>query len=119
MERMDALAQALRLEKGQHVLDMGCGHAEMLLRWHERLGVDGVGVEASPYTAKRAREWAIRRGKGAVQIVEARGEDFRTDERFHVAACLGASWIWGGFAGTISALGAFLLGMYAREDRSV
>ncbi len=86
---------------------MACGHGVMMQQWHERFGATGVGVEASPYTAARARTLAADRAPRAIEIVEGRGEDFATDERFDVACCLGAAWIWGGYRGALEALSRF------------
>jgi SAM-dependent methyltransferase len=107
--RLDALADALRLDRATSVLDVACGHAELLLRWHERHGAAGVGVEASPYAAARAHARVAERGAGSsVTIVHGRGEDFETAERFDVACCVGASWIWNGHEGTLRALAGFV-----------
>jgi SAM-dependent methyltransferase len=106
-DRLDELADALALGADARVLDLGCGHAEMLLRWHERRGVTGVGVDASPYAIQRARERKEARAPRAdIALVHGRGEDFRTEERFDAACCIGASWIFGGHAGTLTALRA-------------
>jgi len=106
--RLDALGEVLGLGARSRVLDVGCGHAETLLRWNARHGVTGVGIDASPYHAARARRRVQERGAAAaIEIVHARGEDFATDERFDVACCLGASWIWKGHEGTLRALRGF------------
>jgi SAM-dependent methyltransferase len=106
--RLDALGEVLGLGATSRVLDIACGHAEMLLRWHERHGVTGVGVDASPYHAERARQRVAARGAASsLTIVHARGEDVLIDERFDVAACVGASWIWKGHEGTLRALASF------------
>lgn len=106
--RLDALADVLRLGSRSRVLDVGCGHAELLLRWHARHGATGVGVDASPYHSARARRRVAERGAAAgIEIVHGRGEDHATDERFDVACCLGASWIWNGHEGTLRALAGF------------
>lgn len=107
-EQIEALGQAIGLGAGMRVLDLGCGHAEMLLRWQARFGITGVGVDASPYHAARASRRVAERGlSDRLEIIEGKGEDFRSAARFDVAACLGASWIFGGHAGTLRALAAF------------
>jgi len=105
--RLEALVEVLELKAGHRVLDMGCGHAELLLRWHELAGTTGIGIDASPYQAERARERVSQRAPGAVEIIEGRGQDFATEEKFDVSCCLGVTWIWGGFAGTLEALVGF------------
>ena len=96
--RLEALAGVLELAPHKRILDVGCGHAELLLRWFELTGSTGIGVDASPYQAKRAQENVALRAPGAIEIIESRGEDFSTKECFDVACCLGATWVWGGTA---------------------
>jgi SAM-dependent methyltransferase len=106
-ETMSELGEALRLRPGLLVLDVACGHAEMLLRWHELFGIKGLGVDASPYHSRRAKERVAARAPEALEVRQARGEDLELDERFDVACCLGASWIWKGHRGTLEALAGF------------
>ena len=105
--RLVTLAEVLALQPQQLVLDVGCGHGELLLRWFELAGTTGVGVEASPYQAKRARDQVAQRAPGRVVIMEGRGEDFASEDRFDVSCCLGATWIWGGYRGALKALAGF------------
>ena len=106
--RMDELALVLGVTAETRVLDLACGHAELLLRWNEAHAATGVGVDASTFHIERARRHKTARvPDAAIDLVHGRGEEFATAERFDVVSCLGASWIWNGFAGTLRALAAF------------
>lgn len=105
-EQVDELGRHLRLDSTHRVLDLGCGHAELLLRWHRAHGITGIGVDASPYHAARGKRRVEEAGlTDVLTIREERGEDFDAGgERFDVAVCMGATWIWGGYEGTLDAL---------------
>lgn len=104
-ERILELGDVLRLDATTRVLDIACGHAEMLLLWHERFGITGVGVDASPFHHARGVERKEARAPDAdLELRHGDGAAFTSDERFDVAVCLGASWIWNGHAGTLRAL---------------
>lgn len=106
--RLDELGDVLDLTASSRVLDVGCGHAELLIRWHRRFGATGLGIDASPYAFERARRRVEEHvPDGSVEVRHGKGEEFTTDERYDVAVCLGASWIWGGFRGTLEALTGF------------
>lgn len=106
--RVDEMGDALRLRSEHRVLDLGCGHAEMLLRWNERFGISGVGVDASPYHSARAIRRVEERGLAhVIEIQHGKGEAYATEQSFDVAACVGASWIFDGHAGTLRALTGF------------
>jgi len=105
---IEELEQVLALQPGMRVLDIACGHAEMLVGFVERYGVTGVGVDLSPYASRRAREKIAARVPHAdVTLVEGRGEEYAPDAPFDVVCCVGASWIWNGAVGTLRALKAF------------
>ena len=107
-EAIAEMEPILGLRPGMRVLDIACGHAEMLVGFAERHGITGVGVDLSPYAAERAREKiAARVPDGRVTLIEGRGEDFRTDDPFDVVCLVGASWIWQGYEPTLRALTAF------------
>src|SRR5437588_4357178 len=55
-EKADRLIDLLDLHPAAHVLDAGCGKAELLIRVVERYGATGVGVDKSPYFMRYARE---------------------------------------------------------------
>jgi cyclopropane fatty-acyl-phospholipid synthase-like methyltransferase len=104
-EKVDKLGRVLELTPGTRVLDIACGHAEMLVRWCERYGIQGVGVDLSPYATKRAERRRRERVPGGdVRIVMQDGKEFEAAEPFDVALCVGASWIWDGYVGTLAAL---------------
>lgn len=102
---IEELEQVLALESGMRVLDIACGHGELLLRLAEHSGIQGVGVDASPFAHARAvanRE--SRDGDLDVTFLHGRGEEYVAEGAFDVVSCIGASWIWSGWAGTLDAL---------------
>ena len=101
------LVELLRLRAGSSVIDIGCGKAEFLLRLSTAYGVRGIGIDRSPYTIADARERLARQCPDAdISLLEMDGADFRPESphSFDLAACVGASWIFGGHAGTLDAL---------------
>ena len=109
-ESLDELVTLLGpLGATSRLLDIACGKAEPLVRMVERYGLSAVGVDLSPPFVAASRERVTARVPGAeVQIVESDGANYRTDEPFDVAMCLGASWIWQGYEGTLKALADFV-----------
>jgi len=100
--------ELLELTPDQRVLDIACGKGEMLVGLAERYGVSGVGVDISPYAVERARQRVISRVPDAdIQLVQMPGQEYRTETRFDVTFCVGASWIWNGFVGTLEAMRGF------------
>src|SRR3970040_2310932 len=55
------------------------------------------------YGSRRARARVRRRG---LWLVRGAGAGYRppASKRFDIALCLGASWIWGGYVGTLRGL---------------
>jgi SAM-dependent methyltransferase len=105
------LEHFLDLGPGVRVLDIASGHGEMLIRFADRYEITGVGVDASPYAHRRAEERrAARVPEADLTFVHGRGEEYRPPKRraFDVAMCIGASWIWSGFEGTLRALMGFV-----------
>jgi SAM-dependent methyltransferase len=107
IEKLDELIALLRLRPGARVLDIASGKAEFLVRLAERYGIEGVGVDLSPYCIAGARRKQQQRVPEAhLRFLEMEGADYAPDapESFDVAACIGASWIYGGHKGTLNAL---------------
>jgi len=103
------LESFLELSPGKRVLDIASGHGEMLIGFAERHGISGVGVDLSPYAHRRSVERKESRVPDAdIELIHGRGEEYSADEEFDVAMCIGASWIWDGYAGTLDALRGFV-----------
>ncbi len=108
VDKMEGACDLLTLSAGSRVLDVGCGKAELLVRLAERYDISGVGVDLSPYAVRDARDKHSRRAPGAdLQFICQDAAEYRPDElqRFNLTMCMGASWIWKGYRGTLLALG--------------
>jgi SAM-dependent methyltransferase len=104
-EKLATLGAALRLEPGTRVLDLGSGSGEMLCTWARDYGTIGVGIDMSRLFTGQAKLRAEELGvAGQVGFIHGDAADYVSDEKVGVAACLGATWIGGGVAGTIELL---------------
>jgi cyclopropane fatty-acyl-phospholipid synthase-like methyltransferase len=104
------IGRVLGLKPQHRVLDIACGHGELLVSWAAEHGISGVGVDASPYAIERARRRATGRNQDdSIVFVLALGEEYRPPRTglFDVTACIGASWIWGAHDRMLEALGEF------------
>lgn len=104
-EKLATLGVALRLEDGARVLDLGSGSGEMLCTWARDHGITGTGVDLSSLFTQQARLRAQELGVAdQVTFIHADATGYISDQKVDVAACLGATWIGGGVAGTIELL---------------
>ncbi len=106
-EVMDELIWALDPQPGMQVLDIACGVGELLLRMVARHGVHAVGVDVSEGALARAR--AVQEETlpdATLEFVLMDGKDYVPPAgRVHdIASLVGASWVFGGYAGTLDAL---------------
>jgi SAM-dependent methyltransferase len=108
--KLDELIELLDLPSGGRVLDIACGKGEPLIRIVERYGVRAVGVDLSPHHLGDARKRVAARLPGAgVELLEMDGASYTGEPgSFDLAMCLGASWIWNGYRGTLRALSRFV-----------
>ncbi len=106
--KFEELIELLRLDREARVLDIATGKGEFILRLAERYGVSGVGVDLSPYCIADAQKKAAQRlPDGQVEFLEMEGADYEPERphSFALTSCLGASWIFDGYRGTLEALG--------------
>lgn len=104
-EKLATLGAALRLQPGDRVLDLGSGSGEMLCTWARDHGISGTGVDMSQLFTMQAQLRAEELGVAHhVTFIHADAAGYVSDEKVDVAACIGATWIGGGVAGTIELL---------------
>ena len=104
-ENLATLGAALRLESGVRLLDLGSGSGEMLCTWARDFGITGVGIDMSQLFTGQAKLRAEELGvTDRVEFIHGDAAGYVADEKVDVAACLGATWIGGGVAGTIELL---------------
>jgi precorrin-6B methylase 2 len=106
-EKLATLGAALRLQSGVRVLDLGSGSGEMLCTWARDYGIIGTGIDMSQLFTVHAKCRAEELGVAdRVQFIHGDAAGYVADEKVEVAACVGATWIGGGVAGTIELLAA-------------
>jgi SAM-dependent methyltransferase len=104
-EKLATLGAALRLESGARVLDLGSGSGEMLCTWARDHGIIGTGIDMSQLFTEQAELRAEDLGVAdRVKFIHGDAAGYVSDEKVGVAACVGATWIAGGVAGTIELL---------------
>ena len=109
-EKLATLGAVLRLEPGTRVLDLGSGSGEMLCTWARDYGITGVGVDMSRLFSAQAKRRAEELGVAdRVEFIHGDAAGYVAAEKAGVAACLGATWIGGGVAGTFELLAKSLL----------
>jgi SAM-dependent methyltransferase len=105
-EKIRLLGERLRLGPRSHVLDLAAGKGGPAAILAEAFGCRVTGVERSAEFFEagcaRLRERGLDR---LVELVHADAVEFPLEHgRYDVAMCLGASFVWGGLAGTLDAL---------------
>jgi len=103
--KLDELIDLLKLNPGSTVLDIASGKGEILTRLAERYEISGVGVDISPYFVEDTERRFKERIPGAkIEILNMDAADYITDQLFDLTMCIGASWVYQGHKGTLSAL---------------
>jgi SAM-dependent methyltransferase len=101
--KLATLGAALRLSPGARLLDLACGSGEMLCTWARDHGVVGTGVDISTAFIAKAKARAQELGV-EVTFHHADATGYIAETPVDVAACVGATWIGGGVAGTVELL---------------
>lgn len=107
VEKFEELIALLRLEPGAKVLEIATGKGEFIIRLAEQYGIEGIGVDISPYHIADAEKKCKERVPDArltFRVMD--GAEYKPDqpECFDLVACIGASWIYGGHKETLKAL---------------
>jgi SAM-dependent methyltransferase len=104
--KLRLLGEVSGVSRGSRVLDLACGKGEMLCRWAEWYGSGGLGVDLSPVFLAAAVERAAELGVGdRVRFLQGDAGTYEPElGAFDIAACIGATWIGAGLAGTVELL---------------
>lgn len=104
-DKFATLGAALRLGPDDRVLDLGSGSGEMLCTWARDHRIAGTGIDMSRLFSEQAKHRARELGVAdRVEFIHGDAAGHVSDEKVSVAACVGATWIAGGVAGTVALL---------------
>ncbi|MEJ5170110.1 MAG: methyltransferase domain-containing protein [Fimbriimonadales bacterium] len=104
-QKLIELGECLDLRPGIRMLDLGSGSGELLCLWAKDFGISGKGVDLSPLFTEQARRRAEELGVAdRVEFLHGDAAGFVEEQVVDVAACIGATWIGGGFQGTVGLL---------------
>jgi SAM-dependent methyltransferase len=109
-EKLATLGAVLRLEPDMRLLDLGSGSGEMLCTWARDHAITGTGIDKSPLFTAQARARAEELGVARrVSFIHGDATGHVAPEKVDIAACIGATWIGGGAAGTLALLARSLV----------
>jgi cyclopropane fatty-acyl-phospholipid synthase-like methyltransferase len=110
-EDVDEMIEALALDPGAHVLDLGCGKAEVLLRIVERYAdVSATGLDRSRVVLAEARRQAAERvPESKVTLLEQDVREYAPEPgTFDLVVSTGGVSFRGGVGGTLAVLAGFV-----------
>ncbi len=110
-DKLARLVGLVRLRAKARVVDIACGKGEFLIRLAQAYSIRGLGIDLSPFFIADAQRQLQARAAGAeVVFGQMNGSEYRPEEphTFALASCIGASWVFGGHAGTLEALSAMV-----------
>lgn len=104
-EKLAILGRALDPAPGTSMLDLASGSGEMLCTWARDHQMTGTGVDISTVAVAKARARAAELGViDRVDFLHGDATGHVADEPVGIAACVGATWIGNGAAGTVELL---------------
>jgi SAM-dependent methyltransferase len=104
-EKLATLGRAIRLRSGMTMLDLASGSGEMLCTWAREHAITGTGVDIGTFFVEAARARAVELGvDDRVTFTHGDAAAYVASAPVDVAACIGATWIGNGVAGTIDLL---------------
>lgn len=107
VEKIEELIALLRMKPGAQVLEMAMGKGEFIIRLAEQYKIGGTGVEISSFhvaDAEKMRKERVPDARLAFLVMDGAEYKPKDGERFDLAACIGASWIYGGHKETLKAM---------------
>lgn len=103
--KLNNLINLLNLKKGSHVLDIGCGKGELLIKLAEKYRIKGIGLDKSPYCINDSNKTKLKRVPDLdLTFYLMDGADYQPNIKFNLTSCVGATWIFGDYLGTLKAL---------------
>lgn len=101
--KLAAVGKVAGLGQGSRVIDFGCGRGDALTLWAQCFGIRGVGIDRDQEFCREAVERLARQGVSEqIDIICMDASEYAFEARgYDVAACIGASMIWGGFSPSI------------------
>ncbi|MGI5183623.1 SAM-dependent methyltransferase [Dactylosporangium sp. CA-152071] len=104
-DKLAALGASLHLAPGTRALDLASGSGEMLCTWARDHGITGTGVDISTVFTEQAQARAAELGVAdRVEFIHGDAAGHVADQPVDLAACIGATWIGNGVAGTTELL---------------
>lgn len=99
LDVLEAWCAGLGLGEESHLLDVGCGRAELMIRLLEQRGGQGLGVDPNPAALAIARAEAERRlPAGRVAWAEGKFDHEQVEQAsMDLAICLGSTQAFDGF----------------------
>lgn len=102
-DKIITIGKFLNLKKDDRVIEFGSGYGEILVLWAETFGITGVGIDIRKYAHGRATKKILERGlNDRIKVECTDGAKYQLEKGvYDVAACIGSSFIWGGYRETI------------------